>query len=192
MIFKFAVFALSPMLLLAAPKPPLHTAKKAAVKTNASKSQTSKSSTAGHSSTGTGSHSRRSRRYASARRKAGPSYQTHPTDERYKEIQQALADKGYYKGQVDGQWNADSVDSLKRFQTDHQITNDGKINSLSLIQLGLGPKRDAGSTAPAALPAAPGPGGSPPPVPAGTQAGENPQQASTGSQAGGSQAAGSQ
>jgi hypothetical protein len=188
MIFKFAVFALSPMLLLAVPKPPSHTAKKAAVKTTASKGKTSKSSAAaGHSSTRTASHSRRGRRYASVRRKAGPSYQTHPTDERYKEIQQALADKGYYKGQVDGQWNADSVDSLKRFQTDHQITNDGKINSLSLIQLGLGPKRDAGSTVPAALPGAPGPGGSPAPVPAGSQAGENPQQGSTGSQATGSQ-----
>ncbi len=52
-----------------------------------------------------------------ARKPSGPSYQTHPTPERYKEIQQALADKGYFKGAVDGEWGSDSVDALKRFQS---------------------------------------------------------------------------
>lgn len=101
-------------------------------------------------------------RYTARKRKpAGPSYQTHPTPERYKEIQRALADKGYFKGPVDGAWGDDSVDALKRFQTDHKLENDGKINSLSLIQLGLGPKHDgsAVTTANPAAPAAP-----PPPV----------------------------
>lgn len=90
-------------------------------------------------------------RYASAKRRpAGPSYQTHPTPERYKEIQQALTDKGYYKGEVNGQWGDDSVDALKRFQTDQKLVNDGKISSLSLIQLGLGPKHDGSAVVPAA------------------------------------------
>ncbi len=57
------------------------------------------------------------------------------------EIQRALADRGYFKGPVDGNWGADSVDALQRFQHDQNLTEDGKIGSLSLIALGLGPKR---------------------------------------------------
>ncbi|HEY6342003.1 MAG TPA: peptidoglycan-binding domain-containing protein [Bryobacteraceae bacterium] len=69
--------------------------------------------------------------------------QQHPTLDRYKEIQQALADKRYFSGSVDGNWAQDSVDALKRFQHDQNLTEDGKIGSLSLIALGLGPKHDA-------------------------------------------------
>lgn len=69
--------------------------------------------------------------------------QQQPTPERYKEIQQALADHGYFQGPVDGTWGADSTEALKRFQHDQNIADDGKIGSLSLIALGLGPKRAA-------------------------------------------------
>lgn len=69
------------------------------------------------------------------------SYQQAPTPDRYKEIQQALASKGYLQGEATGQWGPDSVDALKRFQGAQNLTPDGKINSLSLIALGLGPKR---------------------------------------------------
>ena len=69
--------------------------------------------------------------------------QQQPTPERYKEIQQALADKGYFHGPVDGVWGADSTDALKRFQREQNIEDDGKIGSLSLIALGLGPPRSA-------------------------------------------------
>ena len=69
------------------------------------------------------------------------SYQQAPTADRYKEIQQALAEKGYFKGSVDGNWGADSVDALKRFQAEQSLDPDGKVGSLSLIALGLGPKR---------------------------------------------------
>lgn len=78
-----------------------------------------------------------------SRRAAAPAYQLHPDPTRYAEIQKALADRGYFKGEVNGQWNDDSVDALKRFQTDQKLEPDGKINSLSLIGLGLGPKHDA-------------------------------------------------
>jgi peptidoglycan hydrolase-like protein with peptidoglycan-binding domain len=67
--------------------------------------------------------------------------QQQPTPERYKEIQQALADKGYFHGAVDGAWGADSTDALKRFQREQNLEDDGKIGSLSLIALGLGPQR---------------------------------------------------
>ncbi len=66
-----------------------------------------------------------------------------PTPERYREIQQALASKGYLKPEdATGVWNQDSMDALRRFQTDQKIDSTGKINSLSLIALGLGPKRE--------------------------------------------------
>ncbi len=65
-----------------------------------------------------------------------------PTPERYKEIQQALASKGYFTAEPDGTWGPASVDALKRFQRDQKLVEDGKIGSLSLIALGLGPKRE--------------------------------------------------
>ena len=81
--------------------------------------------------------SSKSKYRASTRR----STQQAPTPERYKEIQQALASKGYLHGEASGKWDGDSADALKRFQADQNLTPDGKINSLSLIALGLGPKR---------------------------------------------------
>ena len=69
------------------------------------------------------------------------SYQQAPTPDRYRDIQRALVSKGYYKGEPSGEWGADSSDALKRFQADQSLMPDGKINSLSLIALGLGPKR---------------------------------------------------
>lgn len=99
-------------------------------------------------------HRRNAKRRKSAR-KAGPSYQLRPDPERYQEIQKALADRGYFKGEVNGQWGDDSVDALKRFQADQKLPNDGKINSLSLIGLGLGPKHDGSTTLPANGPIAP-------------------------------------
>ena len=70
------------------------------------------------------------------------SSQVQPSSERYKEIQQALSEKGYFGGSADGNWGPESMDALKRFQHDQNITEDGKISSLSIIALGLGPKRE--------------------------------------------------
>ena len=67
----------------------------------------------------------------------------HPDADRLREIQKALADKGFFKGEVNGVWNTDSVDALKQFQAKQNLTPDGKINALSLIGLGLGPKHDS-------------------------------------------------
>ena len=67
------------------------------------------------------------------------SMQQSPTPDRYREIQQALGEKGYFAGQPDGTWGAESVEALKRFQRDQNLTEDGKIGALSLIAMGLGP-----------------------------------------------------
>jgi murein L,D-transpeptidase YcbB/YkuD len=66
--------------------------------------------------------------------------QTAPTPERYKEIQEALARKGYLHGEASGVWNPDSEDALRRFQQDQNLQASGKLDSLSIIALGLGPK----------------------------------------------------
>jgi peptidoglycan hydrolase-like protein with peptidoglycan-binding domain len=65
-----------------------------------------------------------------------------PSPERLKEIQQALASKGYFTAEPDGTWGPASIEALKRFQHDQKLVEDGKIGSLSLIALGLGPKRE--------------------------------------------------
>jgi hypothetical protein len=69
--------------------------------------------------------------------------QMQPTQDRYKEIQDALVTKGYLRAEdANGSWNQNSVDAMKRFQAEQKIDSNGKINSLSLIALGLGPKRE--------------------------------------------------
>jgi hypothetical protein len=76
-----------------------------------------------------------------------------PTPDRYRQIQEALAAKGYLRTEdATGSWSQTSVDALKRFQSDQNIESNGKINSLSLIALGLGPKREAVVKPPAPTP----------------------------------------
>jgi hypothetical protein len=102
-------------------------------------------------------------------RRPSRSYQQVPSPERYKEIQQALTSKGYLQGDPTGEWGPDSVDALKRFQTDQSLMPDGKINSLSLIAMGLGPKRlTAKSDTTPLQPGTPAPStpAPPPPTPA--------------------------
>lgn len=70
--------------------------------------------------------------------------QTTPSADRYREIQQALATKGYLTAeQSTGAWDQTSISALKRFQQEQSLEPSGKINSLSLIALGLGPRREA-------------------------------------------------
>jgi peptidoglycan hydrolase-like protein with peptidoglycan-binding domain len=75
------------------------------------------------------------------------SNQQQPTQDRYREIQQALGEKGYFAGEPDGTWGVESVEALKRFQRDQNLTEDGRIGALSLIALGLGPKRNGSAEA---------------------------------------------
>jgi peptidoglycan hydrolase-like protein with peptidoglycan-binding domain len=71
-----------------------------------------------------------------------------PTPERYQEIQQALIKKGYLQGTGTGRWDEDSIAALRRFQQEQHLEPSGKIDSLSLIALGLGPKYDAATAGP--------------------------------------------
>lgn len=76
-----------------------------------------------------------------------------PTPERYKEIQQALVDKGYLKSEPNGVWDSQSSDALLRFQTDKQLSPTGKLSSASVIALGLGPKAADTTVVPLPAPA---------------------------------------
>jgi hypothetical protein len=72
-----------------------------------------------------------------------------PSPDRYREIQGALAAKGFLSpDDATGSWNQTSSDALKKFQAEQNLESSGKINSLSLIALGLGPKRDPSPAAP--------------------------------------------
>ena len=113
---------------------PTQAAKSSATKSVASKAGTAKAASS-KSALRAGA---KSKRVVVVRR---PPVQQQPSTDRYKEIQQALADKGYFQGTADGTWSGDSVDALKRFQKDQNLDPDGKIGALSLMALGLGPKR---------------------------------------------------
>ena len=94
---------------------------------------------------------------ASARKKkvAGRSSKTRrreraqqaPTADRISEIQEALAREGAYQGEPTGQWDAATVEAMKRFEAAHGLNVDGKIDALSLQKLGLG-SEVAGRAAP--------------------------------------------
>lgn len=102
---------------------------------------TQKSATSGATKKTT---SKKARSQSKRSRSSWRTIQKAPTKERYQEIQQALIHYGYFSGPSTGEWGADSVEALTRFQRDQQLEPTGKINSLSLIALGLGPKRSAG------------------------------------------------
>ena len=61
-----------------------------------------------------------------------------PGIQRFSEIRKTLREPGTRR----------PSDALKKFQSEQNLESTGKINSLSLIALGLGPKRETASAAP--------------------------------------------
>jgi len=80
------------------------------------------------------------------------STQAKPTVDRYMEIEKALHDRGYLEDPADGKWGPDSIEALKHFQRDQRLDADGKLGALSLVALGLGPKRPPPTVAQAGAP----------------------------------------
>lgn len=78
-----------------------------------------------------------------------------PTADRITEIQTALSRGGYYQGDPNGRWDANTVAALQKFQSANGIEATGKLDAPSLQKLGLG-SDIAGVSAPK------------PPAPAGT------------------------
>ncbi len=54
-----------------------------------------------------------------------------------RDVQAALATRGYYQGPRDGVFGAGSQDALRRYQTENGVTPTGTINSDTLKALGL-------------------------------------------------------
>lgn len=132
-----------------------HKGTTAARKTGPSHSSTTAARKSGSTSKGATAARKGSTRKGPAKRTATTwrNRQMAPSPERYKEIQQALAAKGYLNlEEANGAWNQSSVDALKRFQSAQNLESTGKINSLSLIALGLGPKHDSAPAKPAEIP----------------------------------------
>jgi peptidoglycan hydrolase-like protein with peptidoglycan-binding domain len=102
-----------------------------------------KATTAAKRKAATKSKSKRPVTRARAKTKAAPRArgQVRPTSERYKQIEQALAARGYLNEEPNGRWGAPAVEALRAFQSDQQLPPTGKLDALSLIQLGLGPKQ---------------------------------------------------
>jgi hypothetical protein len=143
MKFALSVFFLTVLgASLALPQATTNAAKKkAAVRKSAAPTTAAHKSSTKNASAKTGAASRKGK--ATKRPSAVTAARTRqltPTPERYKEIQQALTDKGYLKSEPNGVWDADSAEALRQFQTDKNLTPTGKITAASLIGLGLGPK----------------------------------------------------
>ncbi len=121
--------------------------------TSSAKSNKPASSSRTASRSGTASSKRPVKRKTSVRRSAKrrsrrlPSRhytrtgQQKPLPERITEIEAALVRQGFLAGEADGVWDQNSIEALKRFQDQHHIQATGKLTSLSLIALGLGPQR---------------------------------------------------
>jgi peptidoglycan hydrolase-like protein with peptidoglycan-binding domain len=61
-----------------------------------------------------------------------------PTSDRISEIQSALARNGYYQGDPNGKWDSNTIGALQKFQSDHGLDANGKLDARSLQKLGLG------------------------------------------------------
>jgi peptidoglycan hydrolase-like protein with peptidoglycan-binding domain len=142
----FAWFIASVFLAAAPAAPPARgAAKKSPPGASAKKSAPAAKSKRKGSAVKSASKSKRpGARRAQARR------QQAPEPERIREIQQALKDRGY-DVEPTGVWGPETIEALKKFQEDRNIENlsgRGKLDSLTLIALGLGPKRETSQEAP--------------------------------------------
>jgi len=79
--------------------------------------------------------SARAARAAARRRRA----RLRPEPERIEQIQRALAQEGYFKGQPNGLWNDQTRAAMRRYQADHGFPATGLPEAKSLMKLGLGP-----------------------------------------------------
>src|SRR5688500_7776424 len=95
------------------------TAKRTATKKPSTSTKSKAVKTSSKSSKG---KKRPSRTITARNRTSSAPRQSQPTPERYMEIQQALAERGFYEGPVDGKWNASCVEALKRFQADQNLS----------------------------------------------------------------------
>jgi hypothetical protein len=135
--------------------------KKSAPAATKSATGTAKTPAAGAAKSGTTTNATARKKTSTTARRTTYARQTwrtrqlQPTAERYKEIQEALVSKGYLAGEQTGAWDQKSIGALQRFQLDQNLDATGKIDSLSLIALGLGPKHETVAAVPSQQPVPP-------------------------------------
>lgn len=61
-----------------------------------------------------------------------------PSPERVTQIQTALKRGGYYTGEPNGRWDANTVAAVQKFQSTHNLDATGKLDAPTLQKLGLG------------------------------------------------------
>jgi peptidoglycan hydrolase-like protein with peptidoglycan-binding domain len=61
-----------------------------------------------------------------------------PTPERISEIQTALAKNGALDGSPTGKWDESTTEAMRKYQAAHGLNPTGKLDALTLRQLGLG------------------------------------------------------
>ena len=136
--------AASPGLVSAQKRTAPAKAKKKAPPNKPSAHSSKRSSTSRTHSSKASASTKSSAKKKSVHRTTVPATQRVPEPERIREIQQALADRGYAV-EVTGAWDGSSVEALKKFQNDQNIktlSGAGKIDALTLIALGLGPAHE--------------------------------------------------
>ena len=69
---------------------------------------------------------------------ADSSHKTMASAEQMKRAQQMLADKGLYKGKVDGHSSMAFKSALKKYQKDNQLTVTGRLDHETMGKLGIG------------------------------------------------------
>ena len=102
---------------------------------------------AGKSTSGKSSASKSGKRTSSKSSSRHAPGQKAPTPERITEIQQALAKNGALSGEPSGRWDDSTTDGMRKFQAAHGLNPTGKLDALTLRQLGLG-SSTAGMAAP--------------------------------------------
>ncbi len=76
-------------------------------------------------------------RARSKKKKAAARPQLKPTPERYKQIEQALAARGYLREEPSGKWTPGAAEALRNFQSDNKLPPTGRLDARSLAGLGL-------------------------------------------------------
>lgn len=137
---------LLPVPLLAAPKrhstsktSKQHTIRKHHTASSAYESAPTKTRTvSARSSTSTAKSSSRVRHGRAVRQKPAWARQ-HLEPQRVEEIQRALAEAGYFRGEPSGQWDDQTREAMRRYQTSNGFGSTGLPDAKSLMKLGLGP-----------------------------------------------------
>lgn len=143
-LFPVLFSLILPVMLLWAPVEAAQKKATSTAKKTTAKKSTTQAKAGSKSSKTKKTASSSKRRKSSSKRAAKSRGPQRPEPERIREIQTALASRGY-DVEPNGVWDSRSVEAVKRFQNDNEIKNltgKGKLDSLTLIALGLGPKHD--------------------------------------------------